>query len=51
MDQQVVYINEERFSCDGGDEFGHPIVYYTMNNGFAVCEYCNIKYVLRKEND
>ena len=48
-EQEVIGILTEEFYCDGGDEFGHPRVYYTMKNGEAVCGYCNIKYVLVKE--
>ena len=51
MSQQVVYINKERFYCDGGDELGHPRVYYTMVNGEAVCGYCNIKYIYEESDD
>ena len=51
MSDKIVYINEENFYCDGGDDFGHPRVYYTMVNCEAVCGYCNIKYILRKDDE
>jgi len=51
MNQEIVYISEENFYCDGGDAFGHPRVYYTMVNGEAVCGYCNIKYILRQDDE
>ena len=51
MSNQVIYISEESFYCDGGDDFGHPRVYYSMVNGEAVCGYCNIKYILRKDDE
>ena len=49
MSMQVVYISDEHFYCDGGEDFGHPRVYYTMENGSAICGYCNIKYVLKSK--
>ena len=49
MTQQVIYIDKEEFYCDGGDDFGHPRVYYTMKNGEAVCGYCNRIYRLSVE--
>ena len=59
--QEIVYIDKKSFSCDGGLmnnwtdnplEAGHPKVFFTMNkNGFAICNYCNIKYVYRKEEE
>ncbi len=51
VEQEVVYIDKEHFWCDGGEDYGHPRVYYTMKNGEAVCGYCNRKYVLKKETD
>ena len=48
-EREIVEITTEEFYCDGGDEFGHPRVYYTMVDGEAVCNYCNIKYVLVKK--
>tara|TARA_B100000575_G_C23139382_1_gene662672 strand:+ start:519 stop:674 length:156 start_codon:yes stop_codon:yes gene_type:complete len=51
MNQQIIYIDKKEFYCDGGDDFGHPRVYYTMVDGEAVCGYCNIKYILRKDDE
>ena len=51
VEQEVVYIDKENFWCDGGEDYGHPRVYYTMKNGEAVCGYCNRKYVLKMETD
>ena len=50
MSMQVVYINNEHFYCDGGEDYGHPRVYYKMDNGSAVCNYCSIKYILKTES-
>ena len=51
MSDKIVYISEENFYCDGGDDFGHPRVYYTMVDGEAVCGYCNIKYIYEESNN
>ena len=51
VEQEVVYIDKAKFWCDGGEDYGHPRVYYTMKNGEAVCGYCNRNYVLKKETD
>ena len=50
-EQQKVYIEKKQFYCDGG-EHGHPRVYFTMNTeGFAICNYCNIKYIFQQEEE
>ena len=51
IDQQVLYIDKKDFWCDGGEDFGHPRVYYTMKDGEAVCGYCNVKYVYKEKNE
>ena len=49
--QEIIYIYKKTFSCDGG-EAGHPKVFFTMNMyGFAICNYCNIKYVFKKNDE
>ena len=49
--QEIIHIEKKQFYCDGG-EHGHPRVYFTMNTqGFAICNYCNIKYVYKKNDD
>ena len=51
MEREIIYIKEENFYCNGGDDFGHPRVYYTMVDGEAVCGYCNRIYRLEKDNE
>ena len=46
FERETIVIKDKEFYCDGGDDFGHPRVYYTMVNGEAVCNYCNRLYVL-----
>lgn len=42
-DIQIVSMDTEQVSCDGGDgALGHPIVYYTFDGGNeVVCGYCD----------
>ena len=51
MEREIIYIKEENFYCDGGDDFGHPRVYYTMVDGEDICGYCNRIYRLEKDNE
>ena len=46
FERETVCIPDKEFYCDGGDDFGHPRVYYTMVDGEAVCNYCNRLYIL-----
>lgn len=48
---EIVYINKKTFSCNGG-KAGHPKVFFKMNlYGYAVCNYCNIKYIYKKDDN
>ena len=47
---KIVYVKEEHISCTGEND-DHPKVYYTLKNGEAICGYCNIKYVLEKDEE
>ena len=41
---KIIKVNTEIVKCDND----HPVVWYSLEEtGFAVCGYCNIKYVLR----
>ena len=46
---KVVYVKEDHISCTGEND--DPKVYYTLKNGEAVCGYCNIKFIFRKDNE
>lgn len=46
----IVYVTKEQVSCTGENN-DHPKVYYTLKDGEAVCGYCNIKFILNKEDD
>ena len=41
---KIIKVNTKTVKCDKD----HPAVWYSLTEtGFAVCGYCNIKYVLR----
>ena len=45
----VIKVREIRVGCDGGVDFGHPLIYLNLGkNGFAICPYCSKKYVFKK---
>ena len=42
---KIIKVNTKTVKCDKD----HPAVWYSLTEtGFAVCGYCNIKYVLRE---
>ena len=42
---KIIKVNTKTVKCDKD----HPVVWYSLEEtGFAVCGYCNIKYVLRR---
>ena len=44
---KVVEVSERDISCMG-EINDHPKVYYTIGKeGYVICGYCNIKYVLK----
>jgi|TARA_B100001540_G_C15528983_1_gene515985 uncharacterized Zn-finger protein len=46
----IIYTSKEKVGCDGGTDFGHPLVYLTFGNKKTiVCPYCSRKYVLKKK--
>ena len=47
---EVIKVTENRVGCDGGTDFGHPLVYLNLGKkGFAICPYCSKKYVFKKK--
>lgn len=47
-DPEVVFTDKHRVSCDGGGgALGHPIVWYSLEDGEAVCGYCDRKFVYK----
>ena len=40
--ERITIVHNRKIKCDND----HPVVYYTIEeNGFAVCGYCDTKYV------
>lgn len=49
---ETIYVEELRISCDGGGgALGHPIVWYSLDDGEAECGYCDRKFVYRQKSD
>lgn len=49
---ETIYVEDLRISCDGGGgALGHPIVWYSLDDGEAECGYCDRKFVYRQKGD
>ncbi|MEM9170434.1 MAG: zinc-finger domain-containing protein [Pseudomonadota bacterium] len=47
---ETIYVATRRVACDGGGgALGHPKVYYSLDDGWAVCGYCDRLYVFDPE--
>ena len=47
-DRRIVEVHDRSVKCDND----HPVVYYTIEkDGFAICGYCDIKYVYTENHD
>ena len=45
-DREVIYVDQKRVCCDGGGgALGHPLVWYSLEDGETVCEYCGRKFI------
>ena len=45
-DPDVIYVETLRVSCNGGGgALGHPIVWYSLEDGEAECGYCDRKFI------
>ena len=41
-------VKENIIACDGGENFGHPLVYLKLKKGIKqVCPYCSKIYILK----
>ena len=46
---EKIKVKEKIIGCDGGEDFGHPLVYLNLSkNGKQVCPYCSRLYILKK---
>ena len=47
--EEIIKVNKNTISCDGGADFGHPIVYLNLDKkGEIVCPYCSKRYIFKK---
>lgn len=47
---EIIYVKERRVSCNGdGGALGHPLVWYSLEDGEAECGYCDRKFVFDPE--
>jgi uncharacterized Zn-finger protein len=51
-DPEVIYADKRRISCDGGGgALGHPVVWYSLEDGEAECGYCDRKFVYKPDGE
>lgn len=50
-DPEIIYVKKRRVACDGGGALGHPIVWYSLEDGEAECGYCDRKFIYRPESE
>lgn len=51
-DPEVIYVDKRRISCDGGGgALGHPVVWYSLEDGEAECGYCDRKFIFKSDKD
>ena len=49
-DPEVIYVDSHRVACNGGGgALGHPVVWYSLEDGVAVCGYCDRKFIYDPE--
>ncbi len=47
---ETIYVDQHRISCDGGGgPLGHPKVWYSLEDGRAVCGYCGRLFIYDPE--
>ena len=47
---KTVYVDNKYVQCTGENN-DHPKVYHSIGKeGYVICGYCNIKYILKKGN-
>ena len=44
--QEIIFVAKRRIACDGGGgALGHPVVWYSLEDGEAVCGYCGRRFI------
>lgn len=47
---EVVFVDKRRIACNGdGGALGHPLVWYSLDDGEAECGYCDRKFIFDPE--
>jgi len=47
--KQIFRVKDKIIGCDGGEDYGHPLVYINLTKGGRhVCPYCSKIYILKK---
>ena len=47
--KQIFRVKDNIIGCDGGEDYGHPLVYLNLSKGGRhVCPYCSKIYILKK---
>ena len=47
--KEIKIVREYTVSCDGGEDYGHPLVYLNLiKEGRKVCPYCSKTFIFRK---
>lgn len=42
---EIRKVGTKRVSCNGGGALGHPLVWYSLDDGEAECGYCDRRFV------
>lgn len=47
---EIIYVDKRRVACNGdGGALGHPIVWYSLDDGEADCGYCDRHFIFDPE--
>ena len=47
--KQIFRVKDKIIACDGGEDYGHPLVYLNLTKGGKkVCPYCSKIFILKK---
>ena len=48
-DKEVKIVRENIVWCDGGEDYGHPLIYLNLiKNGKVICPYCSKSFIYKK---
>ena len=47
--KQIFKVKDKIIACDGGEDYGHPLIYLNLTKGGKqVCPYCSKIFILKK---